>query len=309
LVAALLTLSSGDLYAQDRALLFEPVEPSLAAAIRIQLAGVAEVRLHPAIEMTLEERIEAVARTLSAQEADLGLWVETSTAPYQTIVFILRERDGVPSVETASVAGALAPDLERALALKVLEIVGPRSVDLEADPSASVLRFSAEIGALGTIAREGRGQVGGHLGLGGRYQRDRFLIELHTGARLFSGLAGESSAGGIELSEWSWSLGLRALLSLGALWLGVGVDGSLRFLRADGRTPAGSEGRTSLLVPALAGGLELRAPIWAELLEARVFAGPGLNLKRQQLAVNQTPVLDLGRWYGVAQLSLVLAFP
>src|SRR5687767_2534921 len=116
---------------KPRALLYEPVDRDLAAAIAIQLADVVEVSSAPALDVeSYAHRVDSIRSALRAGGAEFGIWVETSSAPSGWIAFIVRNVEGPPIVETASVSGGLGADLERSFALKILEVVGQkRSVE------------------------------------------------------------------------------------------------------------------------------------------------------------------------------------
>lgn len=295
---------------------------TLVATVQIQLARIAELVDGPELPPhPLGDRIGIVRADLIARRATLGIWVESSsiaTTP-EVVMFVVGDRDDRAFVEALAASGPFRPDLERELAVKLRNVVtsllvrtrSAAIVDTKPSPSPSTtFRFSLEAGGLGTLGDgDGGPQAGLMFAVGGRMESSDWLLELRTGARLATNReVDDASRGRIEIGEWAWNVGARVLGAFDRVRAGGALDLQLRILDANGRTPLGVPGESTLVLPSLVLGPELRVAM-IRSLEIRALIGAGLNLERRRLALNDAPLFDLGIWFGTAELSFVFSVP
>ena len=287
-----------------------PKHQGLVAALRIQLRG--ELIERPALEaQSKEDRIQKARAQLLADTA--AAWVETSSTG-DTDVVVLGARDGLPYVESVPLDGRPGFDRDRATALKIYEVLtlprAPPDTPRDAAPPRRSPRgfgLSAELGGMGSIGDRDAGLRGGlFAALGPHLETMAWRFELRTGAHLISDLQEASAFGSVAVGEWGWSIGLAALARLDDIQLGPVFAMRLRVLNAESTTESQGADRETLLVPALAAGVDFRTTL-TKRLSVRMYLGAGVNLERRPFALDDAPRVDLGRWFGEAQVSLLIS--
>lgn len=283
-----------------------PQHRGLVAALRIRLRG--ELIERPTIEAgSREERLQRAHANLLAGTA--AAWVETSTTGRMTVV-VTGAKNGHRYVETVALDERPGFDRDRATALRIYEILTmPRPPARSPSPArrAEGWGLSVELGGLGSAGDRDSGLRGGLLAsVGPHLETKRWRYELRTGAHFVTGFQKRSASGSVDVGEQTWSMGLWALARLDDIQLGPVFTMKLRILRAESTTTAGETADETLLVPALTTGVDLRAPVTKRLF-VRMYLGIGVNLERRPLAPANVPNVDFGRWFGEAQVSLLIS--
>jgi hypothetical protein len=309
-----------------------PPAAGFVEALRIQLAGLATVSTATDLRGTLAQRIDRVGKLLDAQAALLGVWVDEAppTADGREVhLYIASRRKNRVLVEIARLPALGGPDADRALALKVREVldsllttpmgddpvvglepVRHSSSSAERDPARMVGRFVVEAGGISAATLGGSGGVhtGLTLGVGGRLSLRPASLELIATGQALSALEDHGSAGDAAASELDLGASLR-VLTRGATFAGGGrLDAAVRFVEASGSAPDGRTGSVSRVVPVIRLGPELRIEL-ARALSLRAAIAGEVALRRQRFRIDGETVLDLGAARGFGELCLVAALP
>jgi hypothetical protein len=289
--------------------------PGLVEALRIQLAGAAEVEDGgPLTGATLPERVRAAAAVAREREAALVVWIDASSDAAGATEHVLHvvSADGERALVEIARFSPYETDVERMLALSVGTLLDRvlSAPSLEAalggeEPGRLALRIEA--GAIGVAGRPGI--TGGlEIGAGPAIRRDRFEGELLGVGRFLAEVAEREPAGEVEVAEWSVSLALRALYRVGRLAAGLGAHAGVRFIDAEGGAPDGRRGQADQALAVLGAALEGRVEL-ADGIDLRLAGGVDVSPARRRFALDGEPVLTLGRVRGHLTLSLSLSAP
>lgn len=131
--------------------------------------------------------------------------------------------------------------------------------------------------------------------------------ELYATARLVAGITQSDGRGQITIGEQSGAVGIR-VLGPGRLRLGGAAELGARWLHAEGTTAQGTMGARSAVVPTVSLGPELRLDLRPGV-ELRTAIAAEVALWRQRFALNDVPVLDLGRFRALGSVSFLVVFP
>ena len=273
---------------------------------------------------------------LDKHAALLAVWFERREA--ELFLHIAGRRAGEPFVDQMRFDAGDEPAMDRAFALKIRDVldelmiarlslslpdIGPPPAAARVRPRVARGRPRVERGPdwvleLGGRGMGGQGRGGGRAAVVLSGARQTHLhrgaaVEVYTELALAPGTTITSAGGDITTSTVAGMLGLRVLAPAlrppqgqidGGAYLGAGA----RLARASGTTPEGTTGSAQRMIPMLATGIEGRVRI-SPWLAVRVAMGGAMSLRRQRFAVNEVPVVDLGRYQAQGQLSLLLSLP
>lgn len=142
LACGLVGLWARPAYAEADVLLLEasPEPSGFFIALQIQLSGVATAtRQRRERPRNAAEAIERGTELVHAQRALAAVWIERASASSPAIVYVVGDRQGRALVEVVQVPGNRGPDLDRAAALKVRELVAEMQRARAAVPEATQL--------------------------------------------------------------------------------------------------------------------------------------------------------------------------
>jgi hypothetical protein len=129
-------------YADAAVLLLEssPEPSGFFIALQIQLSGLATATRHRRERSrSAAEAIERGTELVHARRALAAVWIERASASSPAIVYVVGDRQGRALVEVVQVPGNRGPDLDRAAALKVRELVADMQRARAAVPEATQL--------------------------------------------------------------------------------------------------------------------------------------------------------------------------
>jgi hypothetical protein len=306
-------------------------ETRLRDALRIQLPRdvVLETVRH-APSALIAENIRQAREQLARREGLLALWIAQDIvvdSEREITVYFVGRRGNRALVEVVRVRAGADEQLERAVALKALEVlealrsapeanlIVPFAGSAAPSPSAATsgetrgyrASMVAELGALlATPAGSVPPQVAVQVGGGAAVRTEGWRVEAVGGVRLPTPFERSEVAGTLRATEIDLYSSARALSESELFALGGFVSVGGRLVDVEGSTSAGSYGRSERMVPVLALGPEARVRL-APWLSVRGAAGLELSLRRQLFTLNGDTVIDLGRGRGVFELTLVAA--
>ncbi len=301
-----------------------PAPPGFVQALAIQSAGNLEVKAGGSVSGTVGDKLRSVEQPLRAEHAIVGIWVERSSDPSrgEFVVYVASKQHDRVLVQVVRLPGKDEPETDRALALKVSEVldrVVAASGDVTtavAEPEPSVPEEPGPrwqplvlVGVAAASAGNGRSEtaIGGLLGAGVRRTNGRFVAELTLELRPFLPVESESSTGTARLTELDAFLRAHALLSGGPLAAGIQLATGPRILQATGTAPDGRSGDATRVVPMVHFGPEARFAL-GEVVSLRLAFGLDVSLRRQRFSVLGGEVADLGSIRGSGDLSAIVAF-
>lgn len=307
-----------------------PAPQGFVDALRIQAAGVAEVEHAGKVEGTLSQKVNGVGAPLGEHDASVGVWVEQLSqgeAGTEFLVYVVTRRKNRVLVEVVRLPGGEEPETDRALAIKVRDVLdtlfaGTGEPTLE---QPMVTRAQSETPRTGTTpswfwlvqaglvgVSAGNGsteqQLGGAIGTGARYRARGWLAEALLAGWLLNGTESEASGARVRTRELELNAGVRALIANDDLAAGAHLEFLTRFVSADGTASDGRTGDVFRLVPALRLGPEVRI-LFGPNVALRVAAGADLALRRQRFSVTGDEIVDLGSLRGSAEAGVIIALP
>jgi hypothetical protein len=317
-----------------RVLLLEPAPPrrAFAATLQIQLVGLAELvaEPQPSDAHTTAERVQAASELARRRQLLAVVWAEparsATNGPQLGVLYVVGEREGRALVEVVRLPGGAGPDLDRALALKLREIVAeliranaraPSEVMLVAPvqvpPSAAqpapdgaalhaLLFVGPRLALQPDLTRGGLGfGAGPVLSIPGwRFCAALGLDWLPARRRGRDGLL-------VRFSELAPQLRLRAQLQRGPLWLGVQTGLALALVEASGSTRTRENSANVALISGLFA-IDLELPISRGLAVAAALELQAFT-RQQRFAVNEQELVDLGRLRTLLGLELRWHWP
>jgi len=278
-----------------------PVPKGLIEALRIQLAGSAEVS-----EVTLPSAAVRLGEAeRERREGTWLLWVEESGG--EPVVRVL---GGSSDSEPVTLSPALSdsPELERIVALKVgllLERPSPRP---EPETRRTILGAFAELrlsASNGGAPRLWLPSVG--FAAGPRWARSNWLFEAHGSFALRAELDARSRVGQTDVSATYLGAGARVLRRWSRLAAGPFVEVGLETLRARGIAKDKRRGAAELTAPTTTLGLQIRFRAH-ENLELCASGSGELWLTRERLELLGTPTVDSGRIRASLGISAIFLF-
>lgn len=307
-----------------------PPPAGLADALRIQLAGRAEVKDSIALEGdSLVSNTESATKLVRDNAARLVVWAEAATEPGVYLLHIVGDREGRALVVVFRLASEDGVALERALALKVAEVfdaveleVAERAMAVQvvappptkpAPPPAEEhdtrLSFVADLGGWGATGAGTAGWQGGvGFGVGLRLRHGALLGDFTARGRVASSLHAENEHGMVDADEagFGGAVGLAAVVDFVAIGGLVAFGG--RVIQAVGETPRGKVGEGTSILPDLFVGPQAIFLI-APFVGIGVHAGVDVTLRHHRFLVNEMPVLDPGTVRGMFGANVVFSVP
>jgi hypothetical protein len=307
-------------------------EGRLRDALRIQLPREVELETAPlAPTASVADRIRQGRDQLAHRRGLLALWIEQDTvvgSEREITVYFVGRRGDRALVEVVRVRAGAGEQLERAVALKALEVlealrqrpdegvIAPFAGSTVApvretrtQPPGYRLSFVAELGGAGaTPAGSAPGQLAGQVGAGASLRAPGWRIEALGNARVPAPFEVSEAAGELRATELDLWLSVRALWESERFALGGFGSVGGRMVSVEGSTAAGSRGSSDRIVPVLALGPEVRL-VFVPWLALRGAAGPEIALRRQSFTLNREPVVDLGRGRGVLEIGVIATLP
>ncbi|RMH43271.1 MAG: hypothetical protein D6689_05865 [Deltaproteobacteria bacterium] len=306
----------------------QPPPAGFADQLAIQLAGVAEVRRGGALPAgPLPQRVDAAIALADAAGAAIAVWIEPSPANAggrDVALYVVGRRRGRVLVHVFRVDGPPGPDTDRALALRVGELVDATltgtstaaawlgAPSVRATPPAPRLRPVVELGVRATPALGAPDATAGVAAAAGIQSATAGLdggahgIETVVAFTADTGHARRTPDGDVATDDLRVAVGVRGWREFGALGLGGGLTAGVRAVRAAGHTPAGSAARTTVALPIAALGVDARWRLNSRIA-LRAAAGVDYSPVRELLTVNGAPVMDLGRARPFATLAAVVS--
>lgn len=309
---------------QPRVVLIQPEgeapRPGLEPALRIQLRGTAEViALSHGFPNDLPSRLSAANGLAEQHDADWVLWTDApeATPPQseQTVLYLVGRQNGRALIEVVRVPGGEGPDVNRSLALKVLELIDIREGAAYALGNAEVpapkpeqerqrVQLWLEAGAQAGIAGGGGPAFDALVAVGPSLSTPGFLLALPIELAFGLPRSIERSGDEVRWTELGATLWLKLGARLGPAVLGGGLGAKLAFTDVEGTTRAGRQGTAAELLPSLVASIDGELPL-SSSLGARLALGTELRMKRQHFLIEGDDVGNTGRVVPFARLSLV----
>jgi hypothetical protein len=318
--------------ASDRLVVFDGGErPGFVTALRIELGMSTEVIVEPphAAELGRLDRIDASTRVLEERSAMLALWL--SIEGDEAVITTVGPREGRAVVDVVRMPAEDSPDFDRALALKVSDLldsfriardaalgqalVDPASrppveppveapveqTEPEPAPVSLLLDVSGRIAlSNGSALVAGGGGVAFALRLrAGPLAMEPFAdFGLFGPAELASGTRGD-----VEALELVPAAGARLIVDLSPLEVGAALSLGARVLLADGRTALGTEGSEVAAIPVVLLAALARLELFGGLFSS-LSVGLEVAPVQQRFLLNGIPVADAGTIRFVTALGL-----
>jgi hypothetical protein len=307
-----------------------PPRPGLVEALQIQLTTSAAVKTGPHVTGSLPLKLEQATAALKASRATIVVWVETAeetqTEGEELVLYMVGQKRDRALIEVARLPSSDPPSVDRALALKIREVlesvlsepppqnlarqIGGRAQRQRGAPSTPkerpgpALRLLAELGIV--VATDP--QVGGSFGVGGQVEIAPWLVEASLDGYVASDLKASGPEGRVIADERGVVGGLHVLHALGPAAIGASLYGGARLLDLEGFSSDGRYGSAARTIPILRLAPELRVAVLERLhLCARV--GLEAALTREQFTIEGAPIFHLGRARGFGNLSLLFSVP
>jgi hypothetical protein len=311
-------------------------QPQLLDALRIQLAGRAQVRSQAdTSDPAIVTKSQTASAVLGATGARLVIWMEpakTESAPDATLLHLVGDREGRVLVLVHTVEAGEQASTHRALALKVAEIFdlletvraeaiaraiqteppkapAPAASEAVQRGDATTLHFVGDIGgwgATGTGTAPPQGAVS--FGAGGRLRHESLVADLVLTGRVATTLEHSDPNGAVEADEGAFGTALRVAGAWSVVALGAEAGIGGRALAASGESPRGRHGAGDTVVPYLALAPQATFAL-TSFMELRATIGAEIALRRHRFLVNDVAILDVGTVRGVASGSFVFVAP
>ena len=291
--------------------------PGLLPALRIQLAGLAEVTAGSPLQgNSRSERIDSALAAGAATGASASVWVEGPFARAdggsELVLYVVgshRDRALFEVLRVPAGSGASGQAaVDRSLALKVRQVLWDltRSQEVLATPALVTAETRARWTA-GVLFKTSTGNVdaaaGLSLGAGLRIPDGHRLWEAGVRLAVLGPVHLGGKAGRMSLTELAPALELGMAWVEHALRVGLRAGAQARTTVAQGRTAQGSEGTRVVVTPAFSLGpmIDIRLdPTWALELAIDVELTP----QRQRFMLNDKVVADSGQLRGVLRAAL-----
>ena len=293
-----------------RVVVLDPqVRPGLVAAVRIQLGAGASVDMGAALTAAgAATRVAHARAVLSRDGGGFAVWVELTER--EALLYVVGSRDERALLEIVRIPADESSDLDRALALKLADIIDSTArFALDEEPPAMAAPSVREEPPSSTAGVQVRGEVewrlaapagsapvqtavGGGVGLAAAF-RPLWLEGVAGVDGVFAARLADGDRGTVTTSEFVPWLAFRALADLGWLALGAGLRANLRVVFAEGVSPLGNIGDSTVFVPSVAlAGIGVLRIVGG--LSVRVRFGLEGAFVRQRFLVNSQSLGDLG---------------
>jgi hypothetical protein len=316
--AALLWAAHGQ--AQDRVLLLDSEaspRSGLAAALQIQLVdqAVVDVR-HTLPEASVSQRIAAATALGEAHGSLLVVWSDEPVAQpdgsSEAILYAVSRSEGRALLQVVRVPGGSGPEVDRALALKVGEVL--RELQrARATPEAPTLQLEvpheyqeapeptwhlSPMAALGLAVAPQEGTTLGQWGVlaavGPSLSRGSLRLEAALQLVWFGSVEAARSDDRVELTQLSPELLIRSLWRQGAIWLGAHAGLGVALFELQARTRSGREASVDASSVTWSLGADVEWPVSAALAFG-LNAGFEARSSAQRLTVNGHEVTAIER--------------
>lgn len=298
----------------------------LCAALRIQLTGTAEVECQPdRAEGSLDQRIAHTAQSVVARSARLGVLLEHDPDPKRLRMYLVSSVPDRALIAIESIEDRPAPDVDRSLALKVLDAyeqlsVAQAAVAAQAPLAAALVTRAASTEPPPAQDWQALLEAGGGASIGTRLRASGSVIvgmarvtdhtraELALGARLSSRLRQRDEPGQVSVAQRGGVASLRFLWRQGRFMVGGALDVMAALLSAEGITSRGKRGEQRKWLPSLGLALDLRFQLFRS---AFLRFAPGVELATidRRWAVSERVVLEQGVATVQLPLSLLVSLP
>lgn len=308
-----------------------PPREAFVQALAVQLSGDAKVAVGPILGSTaLAGRIGEAVTVLRARSSRVGVWLDPvpGELTFDLVIYAVGYEDDIALVKVTRIAVTEHDDVERALALKVGELLeqllmarelptvarsletarsGPvaSAAAVAVAPSPPSSRGWATIVDLaGTLAGRSRGvQLAPSLGAGVRWDLPMLSIETLVSLRVPGTRVDDRER--VVVGERAYVVAARAFAELGPLEIGGFALGMVRDVEAIGSTVDGRRGSEQVLLPALGIGVEARHALTSRA-DLRAAVGVEIAGFDQEFTLDGMPVVGLGRTRVLGELSLVI---
>ena len=305
-----------------------PPPAGFVQALAIQCAGSAKIEADGSLSGSVSQKLDAVAEPLQKEGASVGLWVERTgnASSAEFLVYVASKSEGRVLVQVVRLPGRDEPETDRALALKVREVldtvlhaqggVASGVAPPESTPSQPESRVHGFVwqpvvfgGFALATAGNGRSATEGGItaGAGVRFGDGRFLGELTLEVRPFLPAKTHSAGAEAETRELDVMGRVHTLIESDALAAGIQWGGGANVVSASGTAADGRTGDATRVVPFIEVGPEVRL-LFSRYVSLRLEAGLDLNLRRQRFSVVGQQLSDLGTIRGSGDVSVLVAF-
>jgi len=320
------------------------VSAELLATVALQLPSV-EVRSRRApLSGDLALDLPVASMLLREEDAMLGVWIRWSR-PGTALLYVVGGPEDIALVRVVEVTGEPGPDLDRALALTIAELLdsildvhplAPEESDgldlaavapvllvtpppspeaapalLPEEPVASPhWMLALELGALGSVSLEpGFASLAGRFALAAGYGEGIAKFEVALAFEVAAPVFVSAANTLIDLRGLGPGVEFRALAVLDSTWtLGGNLGVGLRFLELSAEARDGRRTALEVAVATLSLGGELRAAFMPQA-EVRLGLGLEVSTERRRFSVDGEIVLDLGLFRPLGALTLVVTVP
>ncbi|MFM2416042.1 MAG: hypothetical protein RL385_765 [Pseudomonadota bacterium] len=287
------------------------MRPGLCVALRIQLAGTADVVCVRGPQSATEQgQVAHVAEVTAQMGARLGAFVVPHVAQGSVQLVLVAGRTDTALVAFEPVQSRPDPDVDRSLALKIAvaleelpqaqaaaapHLAPPLLLALAPPRSAPrAVRWALLLEAGAGLSIEGAPSALGLAGAGARRESAGFALEALLDVRLLATRHAAAESGQVDLRRQGASLALRGLVPAARrLALGASVAAGLVRLAASGVSTRGESGRGNADVLSLRLGAEARLQLFST---AYLGFSPGVLWYpvAQSFAVDEARILRLG---------------
>jgi hypothetical protein len=304
----------------------EPARTGLKDELSIQLRGFASVEdnLGSIRRATMIDMLDQASAKAREAGVDFAIWVESGSPasdPIAVVLYLVSDRRAQALVEVVRLAAdSDGPDVDRALAIKVREVLRAARSNPEASmasivtsrpvairrPGAAIAPLLALGGSVVPLpARSAQASL--VLSAGARLAQVRVpgMWELRATAHLNGATATETAAGRVEVAETAVSVAAVGLGSVGRLRAGGGIALGARRLDAAGTTRLFNSGAAVRWTPIASVGPEVRLGVGGGL-ELGAVVALELAARGERFALNREVVVDVGRARLVCDFLLVI---
>jgi hypothetical protein len=317
----------------------EAVSTDFADVVRVQLASTAELRIGGTVGPGgLDARIASASAAAEREGAVFAFWCDRSAATLGGAVtatlHVVGRGPDLALVRVVRVSSAPGPELDRALALKLAELLDTLVPAALASSAAAALaeplaaataelapavlpppqgdrwRLALEVGAIGAIGAPVETlQAGARLGAGVRWSTAPASLELLAAGQLLSPARWARAQGSVEVLEVEALATLRALASVHpSVQLGGLVELGARFAEARALASDGRAAGAARAIGVAAAAVELRV-VAMSVLDVVLDIGVTIATVATRWAIDGEVVLDQGHLRPLARLSIVIAVP
>ncbi len=298
----------------------ESLPPAFLASLRIQLTGVGVVEEGPPLQgERLAEQVAFATELVQSEGFAMAVWLDAPAAgePRQHVLYVVGEQGGRALVEVFELPDKEGAAADRAMALKVREVLDTILLPQESPPTVAewvgreapkkapstvlLLDFSTRVSW-----NAGTFEPGLSVQLGPRWQLP-LIVDAFAVLEVGPGVEVARDSGRVDTDRAGVGAGVRVSAKIAPVAVGASAAVVARLVRAEGVTPAGAKGAETVVLPTLVAAAEARWPARSGV-QGRVSTGLQLAAIRQVFAVNEQPVADLGRVAPLLEVGLAVSF-